>query len=173
MSAAEEAEVASTMPVDPAPAEPAVAKTQPQKPPKEKKPKEGPSHPPYFQMIKEALVALQEKSGSSSYAIAKYMEEKHKAVLPANYKNMMALQLKNFTAKGKLSPETHQPSSTTGANLFMFIEYNFIFKYLNLFSAACARVEEQRGCSVCKFPGFQNPKFKGSCSLGRKCVKGS
>ena len=53
-------------------------------------------------MIKEALVALQEKSGSSSYAIAKYMEEKHKAVLPANYKKMLALQLKNFTAKGKL-----------------------------------------------------------------------
>ncbi|KAJ8638547.1 hypothetical protein MRB53_012814 [Persea americana] len=90
MSAADEAEVASTMPVDPAPAEPAVVETQPQKPPKEKKPKapkekkkkpkEGPSHPPYFQMIKEALVALQEKSGSSSYAIAKYMEEKHRPI---------------------------------------------------------------------------------------------
>lgn len=53
-------------------------------------------------MIKEALLALQEKSGSSSYAIAKYMGEKHKAVLPANYKKMLALQLKNFTAKGKL-----------------------------------------------------------------------
>ncbi|XXG73289.1 hypothetical protein AAC387_Pa07g2235 [Persea americana] len=138
MSAAEEAEVASAMPVDPTPAEPAVAETQPQKPPKEKKPKEGPSHPPYFQMIKEALVALQEKSGSSSYAIAKYMEEKHKAVLPANYKNMM--------------------STTTTINPPLLLYWQF--------SAACARVEEQKGCSVFKFPGFQNPKFRGSCSLG-------
>lgn len=70
MSAAEEAEVASAMPVDPAPAEPAVAETQPQKPPKEKKPKapkekkpkEGPSHPPYFQVN---LIPLFFSSGSS------------------------------------------------------------------------------------------------------------
>ncbi|KAJ8628407.1 hypothetical protein MRB53_021714 [Persea americana] len=39
MSAAEEAEVASAMPVDPAPAEPAIAETQPQKPPKRRSPK--------------------------------------------------------------------------------------------------------------------------------------
>ncbi|XP_010933935.1 histone H1 [Elaeis guineensis] len=73
---------------------------------KEKKPKgsksSAPSHPPYFQMIKEAVLALKEKTGSSPYAIAKYMEEKHKGVLPANYKKMLAIQLKNFAAKGKL-----------------------------------------------------------------------
>ncbi|KAK1321178.1 hypothetical protein QJS10_CPA03g02141 [Acorus calamus] len=60
------------------------------------------SHPPYFQMIKEALLALHEKSGSSPYAIAKHMEENHKGALPENYKKMLGLQLKNFTAKGKL-----------------------------------------------------------------------
>ncbi|CAN1190539.1 Histone H1 [Linum perenne] len=60
------------------------------------------SHPPYFQMIKEALMGLDEKSGSSPYAIAKYMEEKHKAVLPANFRKILAVQLKNSAAKGKL-----------------------------------------------------------------------
>ncbi|KAF9596553.1 hypothetical protein IFM89_012284 [Coptis chinensis] len=40
-------------------------------------------------MIKEALLALKEKGGSSPYAIAKYMEEKHKAVLPANFNKML------------------------------------------------------------------------------------
>ncbi|KAG1362354.1 Histone H1 [Cocos nucifera] len=73
---------------------------------KEKKPRgsksSAPSHPPYFQMIKEALLALSEKTGSSPYAIAKYMEEKHKGVLPGNYKKMLAIQLKNFAAKGML-----------------------------------------------------------------------
>ncbi|XXG76228.1 hypothetical protein AAC387_Pa08g0628 [Persea americana] len=39
MSTAEEAEVASAMPVDPAPAEPAIAETQPQRPPKRRSPK--------------------------------------------------------------------------------------------------------------------------------------
>ncbi|TQD77652.1 hypothetical protein C1H46_036813 [Malus baccata] len=60
------------------------------------------SHPPYFQMIMEALMALNEKSGSSPYAIAKHMEEKHKAVLPANFRKTLALQLKNSAARGKL-----------------------------------------------------------------------
>lgn len=47
-------------------------------------------------------MALKEKSGSSPYAIGKYMEEKHKAVLPANFKKILALQLKNSEARGKL-----------------------------------------------------------------------
>ncbi|KAG2696388.1 hypothetical protein I3843_07G056000 [Carya illinoinensis] len=53
-------------------------------------------------MIKEALLALNEKSGSSPYAIAKYMEEKHKAVLPSNFKKILGLQLKNSATRGKL-----------------------------------------------------------------------
>jgi histone H1/5 len=53
-------------------------------------------------MIKEAITALSDSTGSSSYAIAKYMEEHHKDELPANYKKVLATQLKNFTAKGKL-----------------------------------------------------------------------
>ena len=53
-------------------------------------------------MIKEALLALNERSGSSPYAIAKYMEEKHKDVLPLNYKKILGLQLKNSAVRGKL-----------------------------------------------------------------------
>lgn len=53
-------------------------------------------------MIKEALLALNEKSGSSPYAIAKHMEEKHKAVLPANFRKILGLQIKNSASKGKL-----------------------------------------------------------------------
>ncbi|PRQ47438.1 putative histone H5 [Rosa chinensis] len=74
---------------------------KPKQPKTKTKPKTA-AHPPYFQMIKEALLALNEKSGSSPYAIAKYMEEKHKAVLPANFKKTLALQLKNSEARGKL-----------------------------------------------------------------------
>ncbi|KAK7252956.1 hypothetical protein RIF29_37280 [Crotalaria pallida] len=87
-----------------APVETKPVKEKKAKAPKEKKPKQSKtaSHPPYFQMIKEALMALKEKGGSSPYAIAKYMEEKHKAVLPANFKKILGLQLKNQTARGKL-----------------------------------------------------------------------
>ncbi|OEL37312.1 hypothetical protein BAE44_0001669 [Dichanthelium oligosanthes] len=62
----------------------------------------GASHPPYFEMIKEAISALKERTGSSSHAIAKYMEDKHGASLPANYKKMLSIQLRGFAAKGKL-----------------------------------------------------------------------
>ncbi|KAK6125622.1 hypothetical protein DH2020_040635 [Rehmannia glutinosa] len=77
---------------------------KPKAAPKEKKPKttKTASHPPYFEMIKEALLALNEKGGSSPYAIAKYMEEKHKAVLPSNFRKILGLQLKNSATKGKL-----------------------------------------------------------------------
>ncbi|XP_062102542.1 histone H1 [Humulus lupulus] len=93
----------ATVPVESKKAAKPVKEKKP-KVPKEKKPKQSKtaSHPPYFQMIKEAVLALKEKSGSSPYAIAKYMEEKHKAVLPANFKKMLGLQLKNSTSKGKL-----------------------------------------------------------------------
>ncbi|KAL8045239.1 hypothetical protein ABFX02_08G099800 [Erythranthe guttata] len=86
------------------------------KPVKEKKPKAAAkeekskktatktaAHPPYFEMIKEALLALKEKSGSSPYAIAKYMEHKYKGVLPPNFRKILGLQLKNSAAKGKLN----------------------------------------------------------------------
>ena len=53
-------------------------------------------------MIKEALLALNERSGSSPYAIAKYMEEKNKDVLPLNCKKILGLQLKNSAVRGKL-----------------------------------------------------------------------
>lgn len=53
-------------------------------------------------MIKEAILALNEKTGSSPHAIAKIMEEKHKGLMPANFKKILAVQLKNFTTKGKL-----------------------------------------------------------------------
>lgn len=47
-------------------------------------------------------MALNEKSGSSQYAIAKHMEEKHKAVLPGNFRKILSLQLKNSVEKGNL-----------------------------------------------------------------------
>lgn len=55
-----------------------------------------------MKMIKEALVALKEKNGSSPYAIAKKIEEKHKSLLPENFRKILSLQLKNSVTKGKL-----------------------------------------------------------------------
>lgn len=92
----------------PAMAKPASRTAKPAAAPKPKpsaaKPKAnaGPAHPPYFEMIKEAIAALKDRTGSSLVAIAKYMEEKHGASLPANYKKMLSVQLRAFAAKGKL-----------------------------------------------------------------------
>ncbi|KAF8732745.1 hypothetical protein HU200_015081 [Digitaria exilis] len=72
--------------------------------PRSRKPKSaGPHHPPYFEMIKEAIMAQDGgKVGASPYAIAKHMGEKHRDVLPANYRKVLAVQLRNFAAKGRL-----------------------------------------------------------------------
>ena len=55
-----------------------------------------------WQMIKEAIAALKDRTGSSSVAIAKYIEEKHGKSLPANFKKMLSVQLRGSAAKGKL-----------------------------------------------------------------------
>ncbi|KAK4791146.1 hypothetical protein SAY86_031559 [Trapa natans] len=60
------------------------------------------SHPPYFQMIKEALQGLNQRSGSSSYAIAKFIKDKYKSILPTNFKKILNIQIKNSVGKGKL-----------------------------------------------------------------------
>ncbi|KAM0016156.1 putative linker histone H1/H5, domain H15, winged helix-like DNA-binding domain superfamily [Helianthus debilis subsp. tardiflorus] len=69
------------------------------KAPAAKKPR---SHPPYAEMVKEAIVALKEKTGSSQYAIAKHIEDNQKD-LPANFKKLLLLQLKKLVAAGKLT----------------------------------------------------------------------
>ncbi|GFZ14140.1 winged-helix DNA-binding transcription factor family protein [Actinidia rufa] len=60
------------------------------------------AHTPYVELIKEAIVALKERTGSSQYAIAKFIEEKQKSHLPANFKKHLLVQLKKLVASGKL-----------------------------------------------------------------------
>uniref|UniRef100_A0A0D9WLD6 H15 domain-containing protein n=1 Tax=Leersia perrieri TaxID=77586 RepID=A0A0D9WLD6_9ORYZ len=81
-------------------------KTKKERKPRVRKPRSaGPHHPPYFEMIKEAIMAQDgngKTTGTSPYAIAKYMGEQHKEELPANYRKVLAVQLRNFAAKGRL-----------------------------------------------------------------------
>ncbi|XP_065863155.1 histone H1.1-like [Euphorbia lathyris] len=65
-------------------------------------PKKARSYPPYSQMINEAIVALKERTGSSHIAITKFIEEKQKSNLPANFKKLLFVQLKKLVANGKL-----------------------------------------------------------------------
>ncbi|XP_022872403.1 histone H1-like [Olea europaea var. sylvestris] len=58
-------------------------------------------NPPYLEMIEDAIVTLKEKTGSSQYAITKFIEEKQKN-LPPNFKRLLLVQLKKFVASGKL-----------------------------------------------------------------------
>ncbi|GER26504.1 histone H1 [Striga asiatica] len=71
-----------------------------------------PTHPPYFevgseifrwilQMIKDAIVTLKDRTGSSQPAIAKFIEDKQKN-LPANFRKVLLLQLKKLVANDKL-----------------------------------------------------------------------
>ncbi|KAM7462931.1 hypothetical protein LguiA_031052 [Lonicera macranthoides] len=82
------------------------AKTKSVKAPKTKKsaaPMKPRSHPPYIEMIQEAILALKERTGSSQYAISKFIEEKQKENLPPNFKKLLLVQLKKLVASGKLT----------------------------------------------------------------------
>ncbi|XP_044499240.1 histone H1-like [Mangifera indica] len=85
---------------------PVTAKTRKEGTEKAKKaasaPKKLRAHPPYSEMINEAITALKERTGSSQIAIAKFIEEKQKANLPNNFKKLLLVQLKKLVADGKL-----------------------------------------------------------------------
>jgi histone H1/5 len=53
-------------------------------------------------MVKEAIGTLKERTGSSQYAIAKYLEDMYKTGLPANFKKILSIQLRNMTKQGKV-----------------------------------------------------------------------
>ncbi|KAL8136330.1 hypothetical protein V2J09_002331 [Rumex salicifolius] len=69
--------------------------------PKKATAKKPSTHPPFYEMVSDAIVTLKEKSGSSQYAIQKFVEEKHKQ-LPLNFRKLLLTQLKKFAASGKL-----------------------------------------------------------------------
>ncbi|KAJ7558129.1 hypothetical protein O6H91_04G025500 [Diphasiastrum complanatum] len=56
-----------------------------------------------LQMIVEAIVALKERNGSSQYAIAKYIEQNYTSDLPANFKRILSIQLRNLSNEGRLT----------------------------------------------------------------------
>ncbi|XP_022720048.1 histone H1-like [Durio zibethinus] len=66
-----------------------------------KKPKSVSSHPPFIDMISDAIVTLKERTGSSQYAITKFIEEKYKQ-LPSNFRKLLLVQMRKFVASGKL-----------------------------------------------------------------------
>lgn len=66
-----------------------------------KKPKSSPSHPSFLLMITEAIISLKERTGSSQYAITKFIEEKHKH-LPPTFRKLLLFNLKKLVAAGKL-----------------------------------------------------------------------
>ncbi|ESW17170.1 hypothetical protein PHAVU_007G216900 [Phaseolus vulgaris] len=59
-------------------------------------------HPPYFQMIADAITSLKERTGSSQPAIAKFVEDKHSKVLPPNFRKLLSVQLKSLVKSEKL-----------------------------------------------------------------------
>uniref|UniRef100_A0A2P2MZ26 Histone H1.2-like n=1 Tax=Rhizophora mucronata TaxID=61149 RepID=A0A2P2MZ26_RHIMU len=66
-----------------------------------KKPRSPRAYPPFYEMVSVAIVSLKERTGSSQYAITKFIEERHKD-LPANFRKFLLLQLKRLVASGKL-----------------------------------------------------------------------
>ncbi|KAB1202726.1 Histone H1.2 [Morella rubra] len=65
-----------------------------------KRSKSSPSHPPFLEMITDAVVTLKERTGSSQYAITKFIEEKQKQ-LPSNFRKLLLYHLKKLVASGK------------------------------------------------------------------------
>lgn len=58
------------------------------------------THPPYLDMITEAIVALKDRNGSSLAALKKYIGSKWK--LPDGWDKKLSYFLKKLTAEGKL-----------------------------------------------------------------------
>ena len=64
-------------------------------------PKVAPSHPPYVDIIKEAITSLKDRNGSSNQSIRKFVASKY-PTLPANWEKVLGLQLRRLTESGKI-----------------------------------------------------------------------
>ncbi|XP_065864294.1 histone H1-like [Euphorbia lathyris] len=60
------------------------------------------NHPPYSEMICEAISQLKDRSGSSQPAISNFIQHKYEAELPQNFKKLVSLQLKRLVKSDKL-----------------------------------------------------------------------
>ncbi|CAL5444140.1 unnamed protein product [Camellia sinensis] len=74
-------------------------------------------HPPYLQMISEAISSLKDRTGSSQPAIAKFMEEKYSSLLPPNFKKMLLIQLRKFVKSEKLVKIKNSYEVSTSENV--------------------------------------------------------
>jgi histone H1/5 len=63
-------------------------------------PKAPPTHPKYVDIVKDALVSLKERNGSSVAAIRKFIPGKY--TLPAGWEKVLSVQLKKLVASGKI-----------------------------------------------------------------------
>merc|ERR1711967_51403 len=68
--------------------------------PAKKAKKAAASHPPYATMVQEAIKDLKDRTGSSTVAIAKWVESKY--TLPDTFKKSLSTALKKMTEDGKL-----------------------------------------------------------------------
>ncbi|KAK8693797.1 hypothetical protein V6N13_071366 [Hibiscus sabdariffa] len=59
-------------------------------------------HPPYLEMICEAISTLKDRTGSSQPAIAKFIEDKYGKMLPPNFNKLLSVQLNKFVKSEKL-----------------------------------------------------------------------
>eukprot|EP00793_Prasinoderma_coloniale_P005803 PRCOL_00004277-RA len=82
----------------PAPRPPKTTRRDRPHPPLAMPPKAAPVHPTYAVMVRAAVLALKERTGSSNPAIWKYISANYKGV----DKKILSTQLKNLVAKGKL-----------------------------------------------------------------------
>ncbi|KAL3849722.1 hypothetical protein ACJIZ3_011604 [Penstemon smallii] len=60
------------------------------------------THPPYLQMISEAITTIKDRTGSSQPAIAKFIEENYAKQLPPNFRKILSIQLKRLVGSEKL-----------------------------------------------------------------------
>lgn len=63
-------------------------------------PKAPPTHPKYVDIVKDALVSLKERNGSSVAAIRKFISGKY--TLPTGWEKVLSVQLKKLVASGKI-----------------------------------------------------------------------
>lgn len=61
-----------------------------------------PAHPKYLELIREAILALKERNGSSLQAVKKYFSSNFAKDLKPGWEKVLSTQLRNNVANGKL-----------------------------------------------------------------------
>lgn len=126
------------------------------------KPKKAADHPPFLEMVKAAVAALKERTGSSKIAIVKYIKANNKVGESSNFNTLVKAALKKGVTSGALK----QVKGTGASGSFKLAEKAKVVK-----AKKPAAAKKAKAPAKAKKPAAAKKAVKSPKKVAKKAAK--